>query len=91
MSSQPLDYRSTEPATQGGGPPTCPSCGGADLVEGTLNGQVTPRFLPKQVRTFLRSFLALTPGVKTRVRACLHCGAVTATVNPDELRRLLSK
>ena len=56
-------------------------------MNGTLNGQLTPRFLPKQIRTFWR----LNPGVKTRVYACLTCGAVTMAIDPDELRRLLAR
>jgi hypothetical protein len=86
MPPEPLDYQSPRQATPNALAATCSRCGGSDLVQG-ITSSIALRFLPKQVR----SFWMFNSGVKTRVFACLACGALTAEINPDDLRVLMAK
>jgi hypothetical protein len=87
MPPDPIDYQSPQRASTEMPITKCLRCGGADLVVGTLNGEIGPRFMPKR----LRSFWTFNGGVKAHLFACLTCGALTAEINPDDLRKLLAK
>ena len=69
---------------------SCPHCGTNSVVDGQMSTgderSSVPRFSPNQMRSKL--FSAIRP-LEIRCHACLACGSVWSTVDPQALRSLI--
>lgn len=74
---------------------TCPRCGSGRIASGELRSDGrAPQFRPHGLRVPLFTLIDSTPGridFDHRVRACLDCGLLWTTVEPEELRDTLRR
>ena len=66
--------------------PKCESCGGSELIDGSIIASSSMRFTPNRISSFWK----FNGGVELSVRACMDCGRVHLVADTTALQKLIN-